>query len=123
MCGGKYTKRRPWQGGRLFTDQQKEALALVDSIADDPAFFLDMQFQFGDIQFLCNHTILHSRRAFKDFDDFDERRHLLRLWLACKDGPTLPHWMIDAYYSRHADGRQDGYYSPAIPLRAPLEAE
>lgn len=120
---GHIYKAQALPGVRLFTDEQKEALALVDSIADDPAFFLDMQFQLGDIQFLCNHTILHSRRAFKDFEDFDERRHLLRLWLACKDGPVLPHWMVDAYDSGHANGRQDGYYRPTIPLKVPLDAE
>jgi hypothetical protein len=120
---GHIHKAQALPGVRPFSDEQKEAMALVDSIADDPAFFLDMQFRLGDIQFLCNHTILHSRRAFKDFEDFGERRHLLRLWLACKDGPALPHWMIDAYDSGRANGRQDGYHRRTIPLKVPLEAE
>lgn len=120
---GHIYKAQALPGVRLFTDAQKEAMALVDSIADDPAFFLDMQFRPGDIQFLCNHTIMHSRRAFEDYDDFDERRHLLRLWLACKDGPALPHWMIAAYDSGRADGRQDGYHHSTIPLKIVLEAE
>lgn len=119
---GHIYKAQALPGVRLFTDQQKEALALVDSIADDPAFFLDMQFRPGDIQFLCNHTILHSRSAFEDFEAVGERRHLLRLWLACKDGPALPHWIVDAYDSGHANGRQDGYHRKTIPLNAPLDA-
>lgn len=120
---GHIYKAQALPGVRLFTDEQKEALALVDSIAEDPAFFLDMEFRLGDIQFLCNHTILHSRCAFQDFEDFGERRHLLRLWLACKDGPILPHWMINAYDSGRANGRQDGYHRRSIPLKVPLDAE
>jgi alpha-ketoglutarate-dependent taurine dioxygenase len=33
----------------------------------------------GDIQWLANRTILHSRTAYDD--DPARRRHLLRLWL------------------------------------------
>ena len=120
---GHIYKAQALPGARLFSDEQKEALALVDSLADDPAFFLDMQFRPGDIQFLCNHTILHSRRAFQDFENPDERRHLLRLWLACEDGPSLPNWIIDAYDSGRANGRPDGYHRPTIPLKVPLDAE
>lgn len=120
---GHIFKAQALPGVRPFTNAQKEALAMVDSIADNPDFFLDMQFRPGDIQFLCNHTIFHSRRSFEDSDDFGERRHLLRLWLACKDGPILPKWIIDAYDSGRAFGRQDGYYHPAIPLCVPLEAK
>lgn len=119
---GHIYKAQALPGARPFTDAQKEALALVDSIADDPAFYLDMQFRLGDIQFLCNHTVLHSRRAFKDYEGFSERRHLLRLWLACKDGPALPQWIIDAYDSGRADGRIDGYHREAVPLKALLDA-
>ena len=120
---GHIHKAQGLPGARLFTDAQREALALVDSIADDPDFFLDMQFRLGDIQFLCNHTILHSRRAFQDSEKADEQRHLLRLWLACEDGPTLPTWIIDAYDSGRANGRPDGYHRQSIPLKVPLNAE
>lgn len=110
-------------GVRPFTEAQIEAIALFDSIADDPAFHLDMKFQPGDMQFLANHSVLHSRKSFEDFDDFAERRHLLRLWLACPDGPALPHWMIEAYDDGNAYGRPNAYNHPSIPLTAPLEAE
>ncbi len=63
------------------TRTQGELMELIESIANDPAFRLDMDFEPGDIQFLKNSTILHCRTEYTDFDDPDLKRHLLRLWL------------------------------------------
>jgi Taurine catabolism dioxygenase TauD, TfdA family len=63
------------------TDAQNELLELIESIANDGAFCLDMDFEPGDIQFLKNSAILHCRSEYEDFDDPDLKRHLLRLWL------------------------------------------
>ena len=63
------------------TAQQLEALELLEGIANDPSFYLQMEFQPGDIQLLNNAKILHAREAYTDYDDPAERRHLLRLWL------------------------------------------
>jgi alpha-ketoglutarate-dependent taurine dioxygenase len=73
-------QRRP-QVPRL-TAEQTEAMELLEAIANDPAFYLEMDFQPGDVQLLNNARILHAREAFEDHDDPDQRRHLLRLWLA-----------------------------------------
>ena len=59
-----------------------EAMELLESIANDPAFHVEMDFEPGDVQLLNNGKILHSREAYEDDDDPAERRHLLRLWLA-----------------------------------------
>jgi len=67
------------------TDPQREALDLIESIANDPAFHLSMDFEPGDIQLLANAKILHSREAFEDHDDPNRRRHLLRLWLTAHE--------------------------------------
>jgi hypothetical protein len=64
------------------TDEQLQAMDMIESIANDPAFFLEMDFQPGDIQLLNNAKILHAREAYEDVDDPAQRRHLLRLWLA-----------------------------------------
>ena len=58
---------------------------MIETIANDPAFHVDMDFQPGDVQLLNNARILHSREAYDDDDDLDERRHLLRLWLRAHD--------------------------------------
>lgn len=63
------------------TGDQRAALDLVEAIADDPAFHIEMIFEPGDIQLLNNTTVLHSREAYVDDDDLSARRHLLRLWL------------------------------------------
>ena len=67
------------------TAEQIEAMSLLEAIAADPGFFLEMDFQPGDIQFLNNARILHAREAYEDHDDPARRRHLLRLWLAAHD--------------------------------------
>jgi hypothetical protein len=63
------------------TNSQREALEIIESIANDPEFYLEMDFQPGDIQLIANAKILHSREAYEDFEEPDRRRHLLRLWL------------------------------------------
>lgn len=67
------------------TDAQLEAMALLEQLANDPSFHLEMDFQPGDVQLLNNGRILHAREAYDDADDPAERRHLLRLWLAAHD--------------------------------------
>jgi alpha-ketoglutarate-dependent taurine dioxygenase len=44
--------------------------------------YLDMDLQPGDIQLLSNHTIIHARTDYEDYEDPAKRRHLLRLWLS-----------------------------------------
>lgn len=64
------------------TTAQLEAMDLLEAIANDPRFHVEMDFQPGDIQLLNNAKILHSREAYEDFDEPERRRHLLRLWLS-----------------------------------------
>lgn len=63
------------------TDGQLAALALVETIANDPLFHIEMEFRPGDVQLLNNTTVLHSREGYLDDDDPSLRRHLLRVWL------------------------------------------
>jgi hypothetical protein len=67
------------------TEEQIDALELIETIANDPAFHIDMAFEAGDVQLLNNAKILHSREAYEDHPDLDRRRHLLRLWLSAHD--------------------------------------
>ena len=67
------------------TDEQLEAMDLLEATANNPRFALEMDFEPGDIQLLANAKILHSREAFDDHDDPARRRHLLRLWLTAHD--------------------------------------
>ena len=71
-----------WPEVPRLTPKQLEAMELLESIANDPEFHVEMAFEPGDIQFLNNGRILHAREAYEDWEDPDQRRHLLRLWLA-----------------------------------------
>ncbi len=72
------------------TEEETEFLDLVDEIANEPGFALNMDFRPGDIQFVCNYSTFHSRTAYEDHEDPDRKRHLLRLWLTLKDGRPVP---------------------------------
>ena len=80
------TIQQATEEGCPLTPVEQEALAFVEEVANRPGVFLDMDFQVGDIQFLSNRTILHSRTDYVDFPEPERRRHLWRLWL------MTPHW-------------------------------
>jgi hypothetical protein len=72
------------------TDRQVEALDLLDSLANDPAFALNMHFRPGDAQFLDNYLIWHARTPYVDFPDPGRKRDLYRLWLTMREPLALP---------------------------------
>ena len=53
-----------------------------DALAGSPVFHLDMWLEPGDMQFISNHTIVHSRTEYEDDSNPTRKRHLLRLWLS-----------------------------------------
>ncbi len=71
------------------TEAQEEAMTLIEGIANDPDYYLEMDFEPGDIQLLANATILHCREEFVDHSEADRRRHLLRLWLTAHDSASV----------------------------------
>jgi hypothetical protein len=105
------------------TPEVEAACDLLDSLAESPEIHLDMEFRPGDMQFLNNHWILHSRTAFEDFAEPERRRHLFRLWLACADGPALPEVFTRVWQGATAQGRPAGIHVAGVPLNAPLDAE
>ncbi|MGY9072791.1 MAG: TauD/TfdA family dioxygenase [Acidimicrobiales bacterium] len=72
------------------TEEETEFLDLIDKISHEPGVALQMDFRPGDIQFVCNYSTFHSRTSYKDFDDPDQKRHLLRLWLTLHEGRPIP---------------------------------
>jgi Taurine catabolism dioxygenase TauD, TfdA family len=104
------------------TPALEAACDALDALAEDPAIHLDMDFRPGDMQFVSNHWIMHSRTAYEDFPEPENRRHLFRLWLACEDGPALPEVYTRAWQGATAKGRPAGIRVPGVPLSAPLDA-
>ncbi len=77
--------------------RQVEALDLIDALCDDPALHLDMELQPGDMQFVSNYTVLHSRTDYEDWLERGRRRYLLRLWLDTGLIKELPSSFADRY--------------------------
>ncbi len=65
--------------------EQAAIVELLETTANDPALYLDMEFRPGDMQLLKNSVILHKRTTYEDWEDPARKRHLLRLWLAAPD--------------------------------------
>ena len=65
-----------------FTAAERELMDLYEQIASSPEFYLDMNFEPGDVQLISNHTVLHARTEYEDWPEPERRRHLLRLWLS-----------------------------------------
>ncbi|MBT5570907.1 MAG: TauD/TfdA family dioxygenase [Alphaproteobacteria bacterium] len=67
------------------SDAQTEALDVFQEISNREELRLKMDFQEGDMQFINNHSILHARQAYEDFDEPDRKRRLLRMWIGMTD--------------------------------------
>ena len=114
-------KAQAFDDAPRLTAAQVEAMDVVQAIADEDGVRLDMDFRPGDMQFLCNHSTLHSRTAYEDWPEQDRRRHLLRLWLASDDGPALPSNYVTRFQGATRGGRPNGINVPGVKLVAPLE--
>ena len=68
-----------------FTPEQNELLDLIDEIAEDPTFHVEMRLEPGEINYLKNNAVLHARTEYKDFDEPERKRHLVRLWLTAHE--------------------------------------
>ncbi len=101
------------------TGRQREAIDLVQTLADDPRFKLEMDFRPGDIQLVNNLVLLHGRTAYEDGPD--RKRHLLRLWLSVPDGWPMPEDFHSRYGTDPLTGRPQGInLPPGVTFNAPL---
>jgi hypothetical protein len=75
--------------GMPLSDEELKVINYIEGLAVSDEFRLDMTLELGDMQFLCNHSILHTRSEFVDGESDDQKRHLLRLWLNLHEGRDL----------------------------------
>ncbi len=113
------TSAQKFAEARRLLPEEVEALDMLDTLANDPDMNLKMSFQPGDIQFLQNHTILHDRLAYQDWPEAENKRHLLRLWLAVPGARPLPPVYAERYGSVTI-GQRGGIVvegtQPTVPL-------
>lgn len=93
------------------TPAQIEALDMFDALCRDDMLRYDMELQPGDMQFVNNYVVLHSRTQYEDHPDTDKKRHLLRLWLFTPGLADIP----EALQMRYRD--MDAWQSnPRAPI-------
>jgi hypothetical protein len=56
-----------------------------------------MKLERGDMQFVNNYVVLHSRTAYEDHPEEARKRHLLRLWLRTPAFADYPAALRDRY--------------------------
>jgi hypothetical protein len=103
------------------TVAQVAALDLMDRLAEDPTFHIELEFLPGDVQLVNNHVLFHDRTAFEDWPQPERRRHLLRLWLAPPQAQALPPVFAERFGSV-APGARGGVDAPREAWTAPLDA-
>jgi Taurine catabolism dioxygenase TauD, TfdA family len=111
---------RRFPGVAPLTSLQIEALNLFDELANNLRLNLTMELQPGDIQLVHNHTILHDRTAFEDYDEPERKRHLLRLWLAPPNARPLPEVYAERFGST-TPGDRGGVVVPGSKPTIPFQ--
>ncbi len=112
---------RRFAGVAPLSAAQTAALDLLDSLAEDPSFHLEIDFAPGDIQLVNNHVLFHDRTAFEDWPEPERRRHLLRLWLAPVEAQPLPA-VFAQRFGAVTPGLRGGVTVPRERWSAPLDA-
>lgn len=67
--------------GVPFTPEELGALDFFDAVAARPEVCFSMMLEPGDMQWVNNYTVLHSRTEYVDWPEPGRERHMLRLWI------------------------------------------
>ena len=62
-------------------DEGAASLAALLDLFDDDTLYADFDLEPGQLQFVDNRVLGHSRTEFADYPEPERRRHLVRLWL------------------------------------------
>jgi alpha-ketoglutarate-dependent taurine dioxygenase len=66
--------------GERLDDEGRQALAAVRAIVESPELPLEFVIETGQMQYLNNWRLAHSRTPFRDAEEPGRQRHLIRLW-------------------------------------------
>jgi hypothetical protein len=67
--------------GEPLDNEGAAALGALFELFDDESLSADFDLEPGQMQFVDNRVLGHSRSEFEDFPEPERRRHLVRLWL------------------------------------------
>ncbi len=99
-----YASQRHADAPRL-TPLAKEALAMLEALANDPRNHVAMELKPGDMQFINNYHVLHGRTAYEDDKAAGAVRHLKRLWLETHVLASRPAYFRNSQ-QHHWEGRR-----------------
>ena len=77
-------------GVPVLSAMQRAAMEYFDAVLRRPQNMFCMYLEPGDLQMLCNQSMLHSRTSFEDHPQDEKKRLLYRLWLAPPHARRLP---------------------------------
>jgi hypothetical protein len=81
--------------GIEITPQQIEAMDYLDALMGRPEYQLHMEMRKGDVQFVNNFTVMHSRTEYRDGPG--KKRHLVRYWIDVPQGKRQGFTTRDLY--------------------------
>lgn len=67
----------------------REALAAMRAVAEAPERSVEFTIERGQLQYLDNRQFAHSRTHFRDADEPERKRHLIRIWVRDAGRPTF----------------------------------
>ncbi len=103
------------EGEPRLTERQHAALDAIQAMASSDAFCFSMWLEPGDLQLVNNHLLIHSRTHYEDFEAPEQKRHLLRLWLAVPEGRPLCDAMREVYKSTAPGSVRGGFKGQNLP--------
>ncbi len=102
--------------GMQFDPEELEALDFFDSVAARPEVCFPMMLEPGDMQWVNNYTVLHSRSDYVDWEGPGRERHMLRLWLKIHGFRKLDPLQLD--HDPHSGwSRRDGILPRGFTMR------
>lgn len=86
---GPYQMKSAFEMGEAdLDDATADAVAALDELFAQDHLVAEFYMAPGQLQFVNNQVIVHSRTEFVDNDDEGKRRHLLRIWLRDQGDPA-----------------------------------
>jgi alpha-ketoglutarate-dependent taurine dioxygenase len=87
-CNATLIRNGYYLAGEALDEASDAALATFQDVLSDDSLWWEDKLQRGQMQFINNFDIAHTRTAFQDADDPASKRHLVRYWVR-DEGPIF----------------------------------
>ena len=106
--------------GQLSVIYQRQYLESAQRFSGAPRITAQIRDALDLFDALCNEPALHDRTGFDDWPQTEQRRHLLRLWLAPEQARALSE-VFARRYGSVVPGARGGVGLPDSALQVPLD--